>query len=422
MGMARVLLSGCLVALLAASAAADKLILTDGRTFTGTVAVEGDTVLITVPYGTLRFPKTQVERIELMDTPEQEFRKKLGEAPLDDPNALYNLAQWADHSSLARQAGDLYALILKLSPNHRATRKALGYIRVGKSWLTFDQALQQARGRLEAGGYEALLEEVLPALKAAATTKARHAEVEELLGLTQLRSRQFAAAAATFAALGKTADPPLAARAAAIADILAENADGMYVLRETYPPSAPLLSGATSAPSVQPGPASIANPLVLEAALRDLAKKQIATGRKLMDEAQKLERTDPDPAASKYAQAEEALNRADALVGGIARSYRIEIARRKIAAIRKDADADAKRFDEAMAKLGLKDMTAPAYKTMVQRLIHHLDSTRDDLKRIQEIAEPFSRELVLEMKWAELDLTKIENMRKILVTELDGRK
>jgi hypothetical protein len=29
---------------------------------------------------------------------------------------------------------------------------------------------------------------------------------------------------------------------------------------------------------------------------------------------------------------------------------------------------------------------------------------------------------VLEMKWAELDLTKIENMRKILVTELDGRK
>ena len=93
--------------MLASAGLADRLILTDGRTFTGTVAVEGDTVLITVPYGTLRFSKAQVERIELKDTPEQEFRKKLGEVLLDDPNALYGLARWADKNTLSRQAGDL---------------------------------------------------------------------------------------------------------------------------------------------------------------------------------------------------------------------------------------------------------------------------------------------------------------------------
>ena len=47
---------------------------------------------------------------------------------------------------------------------------------------------------------------------------------------------------------------------------------------------------------------------------------------------------------------------------------------------------------------------------------------RDDLKKIMAVARPYPRELVLEIKWAELDLTKVNSMRKILVTEIDGRK
>jgi len=416
----RAVLSGCLVALFAAVGLADKLILIDGRTFTGTVAVEGETVLITVPYGTLRFPKNQVERIELKDTPEQEFRKKLGEAPLDDPNALYGLARWAQDNSLSRQASDLYALILKLNPDHAPTRRSLGYILLQKKWLRFDQAVQQARGKLEAGSYAALLDDVLPALQAAAGTKEQQVEVVELRAYTFLRSRQFDVARQTFSELATKAAGPAAARFAAIADILEKNADGMYVLREAYPPSAALLGSASA--SIKPGPASLANALVLEAALRDLAKKEIAAGRKLMAEAHKLDLTDPDAATQKYAQAAQALDRADAMVPSIARSYRTEIARRKIANLRKDADTDARKFDEAMGKLGLKDMSPQAYKTMILRLIHHLDGTRDNLKKILAIAEPFPRELVLEIKWAELDLTRVESMRKILESERDGRK
>ena len=424
--MVRAAISGCLIAVLASVAAADKLVLTDGRVFTGTVSVEADTVQISVPYGALRFAKTMVERIEFMDTPEQEFRKKLADTALDDPNALYDLAQWAGNKSLSRQAGDLYGLILKLSADHAGAHKALGHIRIGKSWLGFDAALEQARGKLEAGSYAVLLEEILPALKAAAPTRQQTQQVVYMLADTQLRSRQFNHAEATFGELAEAArkaEPPatdLATRSAIIVEILHANPDGMYVLRDAYPPAAPLLSSTKA--HIMPGPASLAMPLVLEAALRDEAKKEIEAGRKFLDEAQKLAPTDPDSANIKYALADQCFQRADAMIPNIARAHRVDIARRKIAAMRKDADTDARDFDEQMAKLGVKDMAPQAYNTMLQRLIHHLDSTRDNLKRIIELAQAYPKELVLELKWAELDLTKIENMRKILVTELDGRK
>ena len=424
--MVRAAISGCLIAVLASVAAADKLVLTDGRVFTGTVSVEADTVQISVPYGALRFAKTMVERIEFMDTPEQEFRKKLADTALDDPNALYDLAQWAGKKSLSRQAGDLYGLILKLSADHAGAHKALGHIRIGKLWLGFDAALEQARGKLEAGSYAVLLEEILPALRAAAPTRQQALQVMYLLADTQLRSRQFNHAEATFGELAEAArkaEPPatdLATRSAIIVEILHANPDGMYVLRDAYPPAAPLLSSTKA--HIMPGPASLAMPLVLEAALRDEAKKEIEAGRKFLDEAQKLAPTDPDSANIKYALADQCFQRADAMIPHIARAHRVDIARRKIAAMRKDADAGARDFDEQMDKLGVKDMAPQAYNTMLQRLIHHLDSTRDDLKRIIELAQAYPKELVLELKWAELDLTKIENMRKILVTELDGRK
>ncbi len=424
--MTRAALAGCLIAALSLTAAADKLVLSDGRVFTGTVSVESDTVQITVPYGTLRFSKSIVERIELMDTPEQEFRKKLADTALEDPNALYDLARWADKNTLNRQAGDLYALILKLDAHHAGTHKALGHIRIGKSWLGFDAAFQQARGKLEAGSYSILLENILPALRVAAPTRQKALEVMELLGDTQLRSRLFGPAEATFGDLAEAArkaKPPatdLATRSAMIAEILHSNADGMYVLRQAYPPTAPLL-GSTGA-HILAGPASLATPLVLEAALRDEAKKEIDAGKKLLDDAQKFSPTDPDAAGMKYALADQHFRKANAMIPNIARGHRVDITRRKIAAIRKDADTDARDFDEQMARLGVKDMAPKAYNTMILRMIHHLDSTREDLKRILTLARAYPKELVLELKWAELDLTKIENMRKILVTELDDRK
>jgi len=161
---------------------------------------------------------------------------------------------------------------------------------------------------------------------------------------------------------------------------------------------------------------------VVQLAMRDRAKKEIESGRKLMDAALQTETSDPDATKLNYTKAAQFFDKADALVDGIARSYRVEIARRRIAVIRRDADAEAERFDKAMAKLGRQNMTAQEYQTLVLNLTHLLDSVRDNLQLILTAAKPYPRDLVLELKWAELDLKKIEGMRKVLLDEANGQK
>jgi hypothetical protein len=417
--MPRTVAATLVLAVVSAFALADKIVLTDGRSFTGTVTVESDTVIITVPYGTLRFPREQVERIEFKDTPEQEYAKRLADLSLQDANAVYALAEWADDNSLSDRSGELLAQVLRLNPNHAAAHRRLGHVRLDRKWMRFDEGLELARGKLDAGLYTTLLDDIIPELKQVARSGGKLLEVEELLAMTQLRAGHFAIAAKAFTALG-AANHPLAARCAGIAEVLAANADGMYILREAWPPTARLMSG--SLPSIQPGPASLSNPRVLEAALHEQARKRVEAGQKIVEEAQKLEPADPDAASAKYALALKVFDGADALCRDISRLNRLAVARRKIAAVRKDADGDAKLFDDAMKKLGQKDMTPQAYRQMLQRLLHSLDSTRDGLKRILEIARAYPDDLFLEVKWAELDLTKTESMRRILTAELDGKK
>ena len=155
--------------------------------------------------------------------------------------------------------------------------------------------------------------------------------------------------------LAKKALPPASLRYAAMADILKENADGMYVLSDPYPPESVVAKDKKD--TLPAGPASLAWPLAMEAALRDKAKIEIKAGRELMDQAAKADATDPDTAAAKYAQAAKAFDKAEAMVPGIAHSYHVQIAAMRIAALRRDIDADARKFDTATATLAKKDVT-----------------------------------------------------------------
>jgi hypothetical protein len=402
---------------LGTAARADQLTLTDGRTFTGEVATEGTTVSIKMPYGTMSFDKNMVLKIEASETPQAKLDKKLVAITDDNPDALFAVAQWAIQNNLSKQAQEIYARILKIDPDHGATRKELEQIKVDGQWRTFDQALELCRSKLEAGDTDAL-KKLLPALQQTTANTRKLPQVAELMGLVQLRTRDFAAAATTFADLATKADAPLAIQAGAIASLLKDNADGMYMLDEAYPPASSVLD--SKAKSLKAGPVSLADPLALQAALHNKAKKEVLAGKAFMDEALKLQLSDPDGAKAKTNQAVKCFDNADALVDNISRSWRIEIARRRIAAIRKDTDADAKKFDTAKEDLGKQDLTAEKYKAKLQRLVHHLDNVRDGLKEIINIAQPYSRELVLEIKWAQADLKTIEDMRSVLTAELNG--
>jgi len=418
--MARVGVSICIVAILSAAASADRIVLADGRSFIGTVSVEDQTVFIKVSYGTLKFPKAKVLRIEFKATPEAELGKKLAKIDQDDPGALFELADWASQHELKRHAEDIYARILKIDPDHGATRRALGYVKVDGQWRTVDLAIELAHSKLEAGCYKELREQLLPQLQKVAPAHRKELVVGELVAQTQLRAKEFVAAAKSFRGLADGADGPKALRFAAVAEILEANAGGMYVLVEAYPPGSDLFANAGR--SLKPGPASLAKPVVLEAALWERAKKHIETGRKHVAAGKALESSDPDSARAKYALAGKAFHRAESLVPGIARTHRVEIARRHIAVLRKGVDGNAKKFDELKAKLGQKDLSPQAYRNTVVRLVHYLDNVRSDLKGVLQVANPYRRDLVLEVKWAEFDLERIEGLREVLTEELDGRK
>ncbi|MFB3890969.1 MAG: hypothetical protein ACE15C_02970 [Phycisphaerae bacterium] len=418
--MARSIAAGWLVAALTTVAAADQLVLNDGRTFTGSVKIDGDTVVITTSNATLSFPRDQVLRIEEKLTPEEELARKLADVSQTDAAGLFQAAQWAATNGLDKQAQDLCAKILQLSPDHAGAHRMLGQVKIDGQWLAFAKAVEVARGKLDAEDGDAVLKDIVPALMDVASGKDRIQAVRELQGLAQLRNKDYPAAAKTFAALGESAEAPAAVRFQAIADILKENADGMYVVSESFPATASVL-GADK-PLLKAGPSSLSDPNVLQAAIRDRAKKEIDAGRKLMDAAAKVEPTDPEAAKVKCLQALQNFDRADALVDQISRSYRLEIVRRRIAAMRKDADADADRFDKALAKFGTKTVSPQEQQNMMLNLIRLLDNVRDNLKNIVTAAKPYPRDLVLELKWAELDLKKLEAMRKFLLDELNGAK
>jgi hypothetical protein len=411
-----------LLVLVSTVASADVLVLTDGRSFSGKVALEGETVSVELSYGTLRFPKHLISRIERKDTPQEELAKRLADISRDDIKALVEAAVWAARNGMGKQSHEIYTAVLKLDPDNPTARRALRFVRIDGKWHAFSEAMELAKGKLEAGQCEALLRDILPELEQIAATDEDRIAVAEITGQAQLRIKAFAAAEETFSELAEQArsHKAKAARFAATAEILRENRDGMYVVTEGYPSSI-TLSGA-SKPLLRAGPASLSRPIVLAAALRDVARKRIGAGRELMAQAQRLELTDPDAAAAKYAQASLAFNAADALCAGIARTYHVEIARRKIRSLRKDIEAGKSKFNGERDKLGRKALSPRAYRDLILRLIHHLDNVRDDLQEVLRVAEVYPRELVLERKLAEGELGKFDAQRKVLTEELYGQQ
>lgn len=417
--MIRLCLTGCLIAVLAATAVADQLVLDNGHTLTGRVSVEGDTVIIEMTHATLTFPKARVSKIVYQVTPDEELAHRLAKADKKDPKALFTIARWAEKKSLSRQVQDICKMIIRLDPDHAGARLKLGHVGIDDKWLKYDQAMELCRSKLAAGQHDVLLDEILPNIMEIATSTKRRLEVTNLVAHAQLRAGMFNKAIVTFNSLANKMRPPVSVRYAIIAEILEENEDGMYIVTEPYPPTASLLKKNDDEIEIIPeGPASLTRPVVLEIALRDKAKEEINLGKKHLAEAIKFEPTNPSDAKTKYDAALRNFDRADAIVVGIAKSWKVQIARRRITALRKIADASAKQFDEAMGKLGQEALLPQDYKSKVTKLLQHLTRVRDQLKKILDVAKPYPQELLLEIKWAELDLKKIDGMRKILQAEL----
>lgn len=418
--MTRRMLAAAVLLILVGAASADRLVLRDGRRFTGTVTVRKDTVLVEMSYGTLEFSRDQVAHIDFADTPEAKLAGLLADADPSDAGELFEVAVWAEKNDLSRQAEELYQQILQLDSDHVGARRSLGYVHADGKWRTVDEALELARGKLEAGKAASLLEDLLPKLRAASADDEQRRETQRLTAHARLRSGRFSAAMEAFEQLSAEVKPPRSARYAAIAELLSNNQDGMYVLTETYPPQAGLLGNPGGV--LTPGPASLSDPLVLAAALRDQAIEEIRQGRELMNEGRRLSESDSEKAQARWVQASRAFDRADAMVEDIARSHRVELARQRITQLRRDVDSTAKQFDQTLESLGQENLSSRQYHSLLRSMIHRLDNVSQNLREIIRLTEPYPHELVLEAQWAQGDLDRVKSMRRTLTNELNGEK
>jgi len=407
------------VGLLAAMATGDRVVLRDGRVFEGKVTESDGKVLIDLAYGTISFPAGTVESIQRMPTPEDLLEWQLSQVDRSDPDALYQTAAWAKDNDLSRQADDLLREVLTLDANHRKARKLLGYLEANQKWIKVPEALELAEGKLAAGAYDVLLTRLLPAIEELVDDAQQRLQVKHIESHCRLRAKQFELARKGFDELAEMAPPAAAARYGAIAGILARYPDGMYVVTEVYPPTAMVLS-ESPAPAVKAGPASLSRPQVLGAALRDRAKAIIKEGRSLSAQAKRLERTEPEAAKAHYAKARQLLDAADAIIPNIARFDRVEIARRQIAAVTKDVHLEAEKFDVLKGELGKRNLTPAAYRDLLARMVRALNHIRSDLHAILKIAEPFERELILEITDANGELRKIDALREVVIEELNA--
>lgn len=413
--MKRAILAWLVAGLLYTPALADRLTLKDGRTFEGTVRQTETEVFVDMAYGTLSFRAADVAAIERKPTVLDEFKQQLEKIDRTRPEDLVQVAQWARARELHTQADELLRQVIALDADHAAARRLLGFIKIDQKWLDLPAALQLAQGKLGAGSHDALLKEILPALEEIASEPKDKLRIRHLEAHALLRSRQFARAREAFEALADKATATESIQYAAVAEVLKANADGLYVLTEPYPPTAMLL--AEKVAPVEAGPASLARPEVLQAALRDQAVVAVKEGRGLMDEARQLELTEPEAAKAKYAQAQRSFDTADALSSGISRSYRVEIARRRIAMISKGMNVEAEKFDALKEELGKQSMTPAAYANLGTRMKRALSHVRGDLEAVLQLTSPFQQELALEVTDATLRIQRVKALLDVINTE-----
>ena len=131
--------------LLASGASADIVHLKDGRKVEGTVVEQTDKkVVVQTKFGVNEFKASEVERVEEMATPKEEFKKRLAAAE-GDAGAIYKLYVWAKGQGLKSDAKKALREVVKIDPDHENARKLLGYVKFGDRWVS-----EKEKAKLEA--------------------------------------------------------------------------------------------------------------------------------------------------------------------------------------------------------------------------------------------------------------------------------
>jgi tetratricopeptide (TPR) repeat protein len=419
----RFLQSACcaVLACLAAASAADAEIvyLVGGGSYRGKVRIEGDLVVVEIPEGSISLDRESVLRIEPSDDLGSQLADKRARLDPKDADGHYKVGVWARQNDLPGPARELFLRAVAIQPDHVQAQLALGRLFFDGDWMDAD-GLQESVSRLVSDGQDASAWQMGRAALAGLLPQANRRAV---LGSTATAARRlgyFAESVACYKELLTMLTPGDSehVRAAAIVELLESSPGGLYLVQINELTRA--LDGGQAAWPDRSGFYSLANDAVLSAALRDRATQLIAKGQAKLDAAQAVQPTDQIRARTGYSEAEEQFGQADALVAGIARSYRVEVRRRLIQMHQSVAEAAALRFEQVIKSIN--PGKAAEYRTKLKFALSLLDDVQKDLDPILVLARPYPQEFSVIVAWTQEDLDTVRAMRKTLEGELTSIK
>lgn len=414
-----------MVATVCAAARADIVFLRDGRTIQGDVSLQDDQVVIQTDEETIQVPLQEVVRVRPDVTPEEEFKARLDQTPVDDADALVALATWAMHDlGLEEQARSLFGRALALEPDNQSAWNGLGYVFLDDRWFDRDAAMNEARRLYQNEEFPLLRRTTLPAIQAMLAMQfdgTRSEDWRDLLGMlaeSQLRCGDFLGAAESYQKLSLRAGTARAVRYRTIARILRTHPDGMVLLRQAYPPQSMLL--AENGPVLQAGPASLTDPLVLQAALWSEARPHVLRARSFVHQAVEVSAEEPLRAETILVSAERSLELAEAMCDDIAQNERIDIRRVRIGIHQCRADKLADHFDTLLASYAEHASESNELQAvdLAAELIYLVDEMERNLLHVINLCREGGTLFTDSMNKAREDLAMLEDLREVLRREL----
>ncbi len=138
-----------------AAARADILTLAHGGTVEGEILAEDESgYTVRTLVGTIKLSRDAVVKIDAVTSPFQEYETRREKAR-DVANDQFELAAWCDERGLRAERLKHLKRAIKLDPDHKPSRLALGYVRLGALWVDGRTLASQTAGAPPNGANDA---------------------------------------------------------------------------------------------------------------------------------------------------------------------------------------------------------------------------------------------------------------------------
>ncbi|MEK7469051.1 MAG: hypothetical protein AAB074_16880 [Planctomycetota bacterium] len=134
----KITLPALFLALAASLAPADTIFTVDGRRLEGKVKDLGEEILLEGKYGSTRFRKNQIDKIEYGKTSLELYAEKAAALKDDDAKGHWALAKWCKDVGIEAEYRKEAAKTVAADPNHVDARLALGHKQVAGEWKSPD--------------------------------------------------------------------------------------------------------------------------------------------------------------------------------------------------------------------------------------------------------------------------------------------